>query len=55
VLYSATPASGAMILACRVNAFTTATRRGHFGPSQAQALNVFFMRVSPSLFPLIGL
>jgi hypothetical protein len=28
---TATPASGAMILACRVNAFTTATRRGHFG------------------------
>jgi hypothetical protein len=53
--YSATPASGAMIW--RVVSMPSRLPRDAaiLVLSQAQALNAFFMRISPSLFPLIGL
>jgi hypothetical protein len=57
--YSATPASGAIILACRVNAFTTATRRGHFGPLSGSGRfeRLLYARFSvpfPSYWLMIG-
>jgi hypothetical protein len=58
VFYSAMPASGAMTLACRVNAFTTATRRGHFGPLSGSGferlLYAHFSVPFPSYWLMIG-
>lgn len=53
--YSATHASGAMIW--RVVSMPSRLPRDAaiLDLSQAQAMNVFFMRVSPFLFTLIGL